>query len=277
MIVSVSRRCDIPRFQFSWFMERIKTGFADAVNPYNRNQVKRIPLIPVREGMNSDDGVDAFIFWTRDPRNILANADELTERGFSFYVMVTITGYPIILEPNMTKTSKVLQAMKELSKKIGADRLIWRYDPIIITSVTDEDFHRKNFDFLAKDLSGSVSRVIISLYNEYNEAKKRFDAMEKHGDFKMIDLGGGIYDLLADISKSANTAGMEIQSCAEEENYSSIGIKPGACIDAALIEKFCGVQPARDKHQRSNCLCCKSKDIGAYGICAARCVYCYAR
>jgi len=278
MIVSVSRRCDIPRFQFDWFMERVRSGSVEAVNPYNRNQKKRIPLVPAREGMNTDEGVDVFIFWTRDPEQILAHADELTEKGFSFYVMVSITGYPVVLEPSMTRTSKVLSTMKELSKKIGAERLIWRYDPIIFTNLTGEIFHRENFCGLAKNLSGSVKRVIISLYDEYREAKKRLDAMEKFSELKMIDIGSSLYDLLADLAKTALANNMEIQSCAEKEDFSHLGIKPGACIDASLIEKFLinGAQPARDKNQRPNCLCCKSTDIGVYGTCGAHCVYCYA-
>jgi len=277
MIVSVSRRCDIPRYQFDWFMEKIRAGAAESVNPFNRNQVKRIPLVPAREGMNADDGVDAFVFWTRDPRHLLVNVDELTERGFSFYVMVTVTGYPLILEPDMTRTSDVLNVMKDLSEKIGAERVIWRYDPVILTTVTDEDFHRRNFDYLARNLAGFVKRVIISLYDEYNAPKKRFDAMEKSSDFKMLDIGGNIHDLLADIAKIAHANNIEIQSCAGKEDFTLIGIKPGACIDAALLERLFGIKlGGKDKNQRSNCLCCKSTDIGAYNMCEAHCVYCYA-
>ena len=288
MIISVSRRCDIPRFQFDWFMNRVREGVVEAVNPFNRNQVKRIPLVPAREpamrsseqglkkDMSAEDGVDAFVFWTRDPRQILVHADELTERNFSFYVMVTVTGYPRVVEPSMTKTSNVIDSMKELSKKIGAEKVIWRYDPVIFTNVTDEDFHRRNFSDLAFKLSGFVRRVIISLYDEYREPKKRLDAAEKYSNIKMLDIGGNVYNLLAEFAKCAEANGMEIQSCAEKENFSSAGIKPGACIDAALLESICGAKPAPDKNQRPNCLCCKSTDIGVYKTCAAGCVYCYA-
>ncbi|HCC36764.1 MAG TPA: hypothetical protein DEQ14_03630, partial [Treponema sp.] len=95
MIVSVSRRCDIPRFQFDWFMERLEAGFVEVANPFNAGQIRRVSLLPKEAGMKLEEGVDAFVFWTRDPRNILANADELTRRGFPFYVMTTLTGYPV--------------------------------------------------------------------------------------------------------------------------------------------------------------------------------------
>jgi hypothetical protein len=269
MIVSVSRRCDIPRFQFNWFMENLNAGFVEVANPFNANQIKRVSLLPA--------DVDAFVFWTRDPRHILANADELTERGCSFYVMVTVTGYPAELEPSMVCTHEVLTAMKELSRKIGPDRVIWRYDPVLITSITDEEFHRKNFSALADNLAGSVRRVIISIYDEYRGAKVRLAELERTGVLRLLDTSSGFAGLLTCFAEGAKNAGMEIQSCAEKEDFSPFGIKPGACIDAGLINKLWGLElKGKDKNQRPNCLCCKSVDIGAYGICDAHCVYCYA-
>jgi hypothetical protein len=276
VIVSVSRRCDIPRFKFDWFMERLDAGFVDVANPFNAGQIRRVSLLPFKDGMQPDECAEIFVFWTRDPRNILANTDELAKRGFPFYVMVSVTGYPAELEPNMAAAAEVLAAMKELVRKIGADRVIWRYDPILVTSITNEDFHRGNFNAIAQELSGSVKRVIISLYDEYGGAKQRIERLEKSGVLKM-DSGADITRLLSGFAKNAEAAGMEIQSCAEKEDYSSLGIKKGACIDAELINKLFGISPGgKDKNQRPHCLCCKSVDIGAYRTCEARCVYCYA-
>jgi len=277
MIVSVSRRCDIPRFQFKWFMGRIDAGYVEAVNPFNARQIKRISLIPAGAGVKPEDGVELFVFWTRNPRQILANADELTKRGFCFYVMTTVTGYPAVLEPSMVHASKVLNAMKGLAQKIGPERVIWRYDPVIISNITGEDFHRRNFSALARELSGSVKRVIISMYNEYPKTKLRFEGLEKIGQLQLLDAGISHEGLLTDLAQCAQTAGMEIQSCASGEDFSPYGIKPGACIDGVLINKLWGIElMGKDKYQRPHCLCAKSVDIGAYGICSARCVYCYA-
>jgi hypothetical protein len=275
MIVSVSRRCDIPRFQFKWFMGRIDAGYVEAVNPYNARQIKRISLVPA--GVKPEDGVELFVFWTRNPRQILANADELAKRGFCFYVMTTVTGYPAVLEPSMVHASKVLNAMKGLAQKIGPERVIWRYDPVIISNITGEDFHRRNFSALARELSGSVKRVIISMYNEYPKTKLRFERLQKSEQLQMCDAGISRAGLLSDLAQCAQAAGMEIQSCASGEDFSPYGIKPGACIDGALINKLWGIElTGKDKYQRPHCLCAKSVDIGAYGICSARCVYCYA-
>ena len=275
MIVSVSRRCDIPRFQFKWFMERLNAGFVETANPFNANQVRRVPLVPREPGMKPEDGVDLFVFWTRDPRNILSNAAELEKRGFPFYVMVTVTGYPNELEPSMINAEKVLPAMKELARIIGPERVIWRYDPVLASTVTDEDFHRENFTALARRLSGSVRRVIVSVYNEYKGAKQRLDALERLGVLQMID--ADFAGLFADLAEAARAAGMELQTCASKDDYSLYGVQPGACIDAGLIEKLWGLKlTGKDKNQRPHCLCRQSVDIGSYRICAAHCVYCYA-
>jgi hypothetical protein len=153
--------------------------------------------------------------------------------------------------------------------------VIWRYDPVLLSSITDEDFHRKNFDVLAQNLSGSVRRVIISLYSEYKGAKQRLEALEKTGVLRMIEANPA--GLLADFAQSAGAAGMEIQSCALKTDFSLYGIRPGACIDAELLRRLWGLEfKVRDKNQRPNCLCCQSVDIGSYRICGAHCVYCYA-
>jgi hypothetical protein len=257
-------------------MERLDAGFTEVANPFNPRQIRRVSLLPAKEGIKPEECAEVLVFWTRDPRHILANAGELERRGFPFYVMVSVTGYPAALEPNMAGTREVLETMKELSNKTGADRVIWRYDPILVTSATDEDFHRRKFDEIARELAGAVKRVIISLYDDYKGAKKRLAELEKNGVLKLsadADFNG----LLADLAKSASASGMEIQSCAEKDDFSSLGIKSGSCIDAALINKLWGIESCgKDKSQRPHCLCCKSVDIGTYGTCTAGCAYCYA-
>ncbi|GHV86942.1 hypothetical protein AGMMS50255_2380 [Spirochaetia bacterium] len=298
MIISVSRRCDIPRFKFDWFLERLDAGYVEAVNPYNKAQVRRVSLLP--------EDVAALVFWTRDPRPILAHADELEARGCRFYVMVTLTGYPAVLEPNMPPPEAIITAMGELAAKLGPDRVIWRYDPILLSSLTDQDFHLRSFEALAGALAGKVRRVIVSVYDEYGGAKRRLAVLEKAGALIMqphyqtgaalsgaaettADAAGhflpAVRELLKRLAAIAAAAGLEIRSCAEGEDLSALGIKAGACIDAELIRGLFpqdtplpGIETGKkDRNQRPHCCCAPSVDIGAYGPCAAGCVYCYAR
>jgi hypothetical protein len=288
LIISASRRCDIPRFRFDWFLQRLEAGYVDVVNPFNAAQIRRVSLRP--------EDVECFVFWTRDTRSLLAMPYQ-----YDFYTMITLTGYPEILEPNIPPADEIIQAMKAMSEKWGRKRVIWRYDPVFFSSLTDAAFHRRNFAELAARLSGVVERVIISFYDEYAGAKRRLLALTQNGRLSSAGnlspnrrlevfphstsdghLTPELKELAAELARTASQAGMEMRSCAEED-LSGLGIKPGACIDGELIREFTAGKASlsqiktKDKNQRRNCLCVSSVDIGSYGSCPAGCVYCYAQ
>ena len=278
VIVSVSRRCDIPRFQFGWFLQRLEAGYVDVANPFNAAQIKRVSLKP--------EDVDFLVFWTRDPRPLLAEP----EKPGDCYTMITLTGYPEILEPNAPPREETMRALRALAALWGRKRVIWRYDPIFLSSLTDAEFHRRNFADLAGQLAGAIDRVIISVYDEYAGARWRLSALEKNGQCQTFPhytddglLAPEAKELVAELARIATRAGMDIRSCAEGEECASLGIQPGACIDGALIAELLGSGKSlpdiagRDKNQRHRCRCAPSVDIGSYGDCPAACVYCYAR
>jgi hypothetical protein len=219
--------------------------------------------------------------------------------------MTTLTGYPPELEPNMPPRDAVIAALEGLALKLGTDRVIWRYDPVFLTTLTDVQFHRQNFKDLSNALSGTVKRVIISVYDEYRRVKGRLALREWAGIFKVFPhvdeedmfsgvegsikrdekanglangpLTGEVRELLRDLARIASLKGMEMQACAEED-LSGLGIRKGACIDAALISQLWGIKTwgKKDRYQRPFCGCIPSVDIGRYGLCPAGCVYCYA-
>jgi DNA repair photolyase len=276
MIISASRRCDIPRFQFDWFQQRLEAGYVDVANPFNASQVRRVSLKP--------QDAEFLVFWTRDPRALLAAQLE----QYPFYTMITLTGYPKILEPNVPPAGDIIQAMRAMSEKRSRKRVIWRYDPVFFSSITDTAFHRRNFAELAARLSGFVERVIISVYDEYAGAKRRLSALEKDDRIKVFPhsdqdgrLTPELKELVAELARIASAEGMEMRSCAEAEDLSGLGVKPGACIDGGLINEILGHSlsqtGSKDKNQRCNCRCVSSADIGSYGTCKAGCVYCYAQ
>ncbi|MDR2211918.1 MAG: DUF1848 domain-containing protein [Spirochaetaceae bacterium] len=277
MIISVSRRCDIPRFYFDWFLERLEAGFVETANPFNPRQVRRVSLLP--------QDAEVLVCWTRDPRSILIHGETLEKRGFRYYVMTTLTDYPAILEPRGPEKDRVIAAMEGLAARIGPDRLIWRYDPVFFSSITGGEFHLRNFRSLSQALGGTVRRVIISLFDSYRGPERRLAALEKNCSLSRPLLTGGpgrllpeFRDLLAALGRIAQEAGMTVQTCAEPEECIPPDIAPGACIDGNLIEALWGIKSGKkDKNQRPHCRCVPSVDIGAYGPCPAACVYCYAR
>jgi hypothetical protein len=284
MIISASRRCDIPRFQFDWFLERLDAGFVEVRNPFNAARIRRVSLLP--------GDVDAVVFWTRDPVSIAKHGADMEKRGYPFYVMVTLTGYPALLEPGRPAEAGVIAAMRSIAGQFGAGRVIWRYDPVLLSTVTGAKFHRDNFAALASKLNGAVRRSIISIYDDYKAARRRLAALEagsgepaETGVFRRMAHYDGegrvtpeLRRLLADLADISRDNGMAMQSCAEAEDLSALGIRPGACIDGGLAAALWGTAaPGKDKNQRPRCLCAAAADIGSYGPCPAGCVYCYAR
>ncbi|MBF4322684.1 DUF1848 family protein, partial [Vibrio anguillarum] len=106
MIISASRRTDIPAFYTPWFMNRVREGFLLTRNPFNANQIKRISLRP--------DDVDLIVFWTRNPQMLMRHLSELNQRGYQYYFQYTITGYPKILESNVPNPNKAIRTFIEL-------------------------------------------------------------------------------------------------------------------------------------------------------------------
>ena len=124
MIISASRRTDIPTFYSKWFVNRIREGFFLVRNPMNFYQVSRVPLTP--------DVVDCIVFWTKNPIPMLDKLDELKE--YQYYFQFTLTGYGHDIEAGLPdKKEALIPAFQRLSDMIGPERVIWRYDPIVVT------------------------------------------------------------------------------------------------------------------------------------------------
>jgi hypothetical protein len=276
MVISASRRSDIPRFYADWFMDRIRAGSVEVANPFNARQVRLVSLDPKK--------VDAVVFWTRDPRPLFPHLAELDERGYRYYFMTTLTGYPKEIEPGGVPAADILEGLSILSDRIGKSRSIWRYDPVFLSSATDEVFHLENFEKLASALCGNVERVVFSAYDEYRKSKSRVAALSglgihvrpAHGE--RGHLLPETLALFGELAQRARTAGIEPRSCAEEDDLTLYGIGANACIDAELISKLWEIklEVHKDRNQRPACRCVASVDIGAYDTCPAGCVYCYA-
>jgi DNA repair photolyase len=272
-IISASRRTDVPAFFSEWFMRRIREGFLYVRSPYNANRHSRVGL--------SAEEVDAIVFWTRDPRPMMKHLDELDKRGYRYYFHFTLTGYPRAIEPSAPFTEEAVESFRALSGKVGAGRVIWRYDPIIISDVTPEDFIARNFEILAGRLRGRTERVVISFAEFYRKVIANLKRLETEQGIRFTDISGDderVNEISSRLSEIAWRNSMEVFSCAEEHDLSTCGIRRGKCIDDELIEALFGLSPDRrkDRSQRKHCGCVTSRDIGRYDTCTHGCVYCYA-
>ena len=159
MIVSASRRTDIPCHYMEWFMNRVRAGHALVRNPMNAAQVSRVPLTP--------DVVDGIVFWTKDAQNLLPHLDELEARGYHFYVQFTITPYEGPLEPGIRPKRAVMDTFEALSRRLGRDGVVWRYDPIVLNDELDAAWHRARFEAMCERLAPLTDQVTISFVDMY--------------------------------------------------------------------------------------------------------------
>ncbi|GHU60039.1 hypothetical protein FACS189411_17390 [Bacteroidia bacterium] len=263
MILSVSRRTDIPAFYSDWFYNRVKEGFVCVRNPMNIHQISKIPINP--------DIVDCIVFWTKNPNAMMARLNEIDE--FNYYFQFTINPYNRSIESFVPKKEFVIDTFKRLADKIGANRVIWRYDPILISNEIDINYHIKYFETLAKRLSSYTKKCVISFIDNYKKTERNVQAIAaRELDNNEIQ---SLSKALVEISKTYN---IEIQSCAEKYDLENIEIKHGKCIDNELIEQITGfaIETKKDRSQRKECGCIESIDIGEYNTCRHNCLYCYA-
>ncbi|MCD6293791.1 MAG: DUF1848 domain-containing protein [Deltaproteobacteria bacterium] len=270
MIISASRRTDIPAFYAKWFMNRLREGYCTVPNPFNPKQVSRISLKP--------ENVDVIVFWTRYPQPLMPFLDELDERGYRYYFLYTLMNNPRALDPKSPSHKRSLNTFRVLSNRIGRDKVIWRYDPIVFTRISDWNFHRETYQHIAEELKGHTSRCIISIVDIYRKAAKRLKLLEGKGIRILAPPEEKFAELMKSMSDSAAINGMEIQRCAEAPGPALYGIPPGKCIDDGLIHRVFGLEVThrKDPSQRAACGCVVSRDIGIYDTCLFGCIYCYA-
>jgi hypothetical protein len=263
MIISASRRTDIPAFYSNWFMNRVREGFVLVRNPLFKKIVTKINLDPEK--------IDAIVFWTKNPQILIEKLPELDSRGFFYYFLFTINPYGRKLEPNIPGNKDMVDTFHHLSEMIGKERVIWRYDPIIVSEKTDDNYHLDSFYNLASSLKGYTSKCITSFMVTYKKCIRNMQGMIVEN---VEDLKKGI--LLNELKQIANNFNINLQLCADEQNYE--GIDRSCCIDTELISKLKGteIKYKKDPSQRMHCHCAESIDIGAYNTCLHNCLYCYA-
>jgi hypothetical protein len=273
MIISASRRTDIPAFYAEWFINRIQAGYCTVPNPFNPEKVSRVSLKP--------EDVDVIVFWTRNPRPLFPHLAELDERGYRYYFQYTLLNNPPPLDPKSPPLETSLKTFQELARHAGPERVIWRYDPIVFTTLTGADFHLQSYAHIANALRGCTHRSVISLMDLYPKTKKRLSGMAEQGtELLPVSFTAEAWfpALMQRLARIAADNGMEIVSCAEEIDLQPYGVRPGKCVDDEYIHRVFGIDVthAKDPSQRLTCGCVVSKDIGVYNTCLFGCSYCYA-
>ncbi len=274
MIISASRRTDIPAFYSNWLISRIKEGYVTIKNPFNGNK-KTISILP--------QDVCMIVFFTKNPGPLMDHLELLDRLGYKYYFHFTVNNYPALYEPNLPPINKILDTFRELSLVLGRDRVIWRYDPVIISDLTDVDFQMRNFDYLAGNLKDHTGKCVFSILDFYKKTKRKLTLLNNLHGIRTVDLNNEnnrelLKKTLTAIKQIADHYKIQLASCAEFFDPQQFGIEPNSCINGELINNLSGsaFKFSKDRNQRKECLCAQSVDIGVYNTCLHNCTYCYA-
>ena len=268
-IISASRRTDIPAYYSDWFMGRIEAGFARWRNPFSGQEIET--------SLRPED-VAAIVFWSKNYTPMLPHLSRLHEQGYRFILHFTITGLPRVLEPNVPPAEDMIQVARKLAGEFGQETVLWRYDPTLISSITDLDHHRARFTELASALAGATSRCYFSFPTFYGKTIRNTAALSRETgiEFRDIPIQDKIAfaDELADIAESH---GITLLTCCNDALISD-KVHKAHCVDAELLWKLYRERMIKAKRNgtRKGCGCYESTDIGAYDTCPHGCVYCYA-
>lgn len=251
-IISVSRREDIPAFRSEWFIDAIKKGDIQLSNGFMDYTI---------------DFCDTkfAVFWTKNPKPLMEHLDQIP---FDYYFQFTLNYYPEY-ELNVPPIQDRIKTFRELSNKIGKERVIWRFDPIIINDKLNSNNLINRIKNIGDKIYKYTDKLVFSYVDPYRKLKGDF--IEISDDNKIL--------IARNIIKLNEKWRLKLATCSESINLD--GIEHNKCIDPDLIEKLCGPQEwiinKKDKNQRLICGCIMSSDIGTYKKCKHNCQYCYAK
>lgn len=286
IVVSASRATDIPAYYAKWFCNRLKDGYAKWVNPFNAHQVQHISFAKTR----------VIVFWSKNPRPLMKYLPEIDALGINYYFQFTLNDYEKEgLEPKVPPLNERVETFKALSAKLGKKKIVWRYDPLILTdTLTVDDLVRK-VRSVADRLAGHTEKLVFSFadISSYRKVQANLTREEiRYTEFTK-DTMQQIAERLAPLRDTHN---LKLATCAEGIDLETYGIQHNRCIDDQLmidlfsddpaLMGFLGYEPTfldegplthlKDKGQRKECGCIVSKDIGTYDTCPHLCTYCYA-
>jgi DNA repair photolyase len=268
-VISCSRRKDVPSFYSTWLMNRLRAGYCHVINPFG-GQVYSVSLRP-------EDCV-AIVFWTRNPAPLLRDLDELDARGYYYYFHFSLLGYPDAIEPHNPPLETATSTFQRLSDRVSPLRVRWRYDPIVISSITPVEYHLQQFEKIARALQGYTQHCTFSFVHFYDKTARNLLRVAERTGGEFLDLPvSEQQNLTRTLAEIANSCGMTLNSSCDDQL--AVGhISKNHCIDPELLKRIVpgDFGKLRAEPTRADCGCVASVDIGSYDTCLFGCTYCYA-
>ena len=294
LVISASRVTDIPAFHGKWLMDRLEAGYCTWVNPFNAGQRQYISFERCR----------VLVFWTKNPEPLMPYLQEIEARDIQFYFQFSLNDYGSGIEPGLPVVKERIRIFRELSKQIGAHRIIWRYDPIILGgSLTVENTLERLYG-IGREIAAYTEKLVFSFVDWYRKTERNLRMLDPTlrppSEEEMQQIARGILEV-----ERALPTRLKLATCAEVLDLQRLGIKHNKCIDPELLLRLCPdcrefqnfcrksvpnvnqailpgitvkfpLKSSKDSGQRKACGCAPGKDIGMYDTCRHFCAYCYA-
>lgn len=292
VIISASRATDIPAFYADWFIDKFRKGYMCWVNPFNQ-QKQYISFSKAR----------VFVFWTKNPKPLIKYLPELDANNRHYYFHFTLNDYENeYLEPNIPSLDNRIAIFKELSQKIGKEKVIWRFDPLILSDTLSIEKLLQKIKKIGDEVHNYTDRLVVSFVDIEDYKKVRSNILKSHKnemyrEFTLTEKK----QFAAELQKLNESWNLEIVTCAEDIDLRRYCVNKGRCVDHNLMtrlfdgdkELMAFLKPStqtelgffnsdnnakllKDTGQRKECGCIFSKDIGQYNTCMHLCTYCYA-
>ena len=262
MIINVGGRTDIVNYYTPWLLNRLSEGYAYSRNPFARENVYKLSLKP--------EDVDCLLFCSKNYQPILKHIGDIDEK-YNILCNYTITAYGKDIEPKVPSINQSIKTLKRLSDIVGSNKILWRYDPILLTEKYTIEKHLETFEDIVEKISPLVYRCIFSFVDMYKKVEENMPEIIPLTEEDKVKLLKGI----GEISERFN---LYTQSCATNESYEKYNIHAAGCTTWEILEQAHNVvyKNVKGTGIRENCHCIPSRDIGAYNSCLSECKYCYA-
>lgn len=292
IIVSASRSTDIPAFYADWFFARLEKGYSAWTNPFN-GVANYVSYAKTR----------FIVFWSKNPKPLLKYLPILREKSINCYIQFTMNDYDEEkLEKGVPPLNERIETFKKLVSELGFGRVIWRFDPLILTDKISVNDLLKKIENIGNQLQGYTEKLVFS-FADISAYKKVKSNLTLNGiDYKEFD-ESQMVQLVEGLVELNKKWGYTLATCGEKIDLDKYGVQHNKCIDDELMAKyfhtdevlmdFLGIEVSapdlfdpnphivfkknnKDKGQRALCGCINSKDIGQYNTCPHLCEYCYA-
>ena len=288
LIISASRATDIPALFGDWFLDRLAEGHIRWTNPFNG-----------KPQFVSFENARLIVFWSKNPAPLIPHLEKIDRKGIRYFFQLTVNDYEREqFEPGIPPLDRRISAVINLADRIGKEKLLWRFDPLILTTTLTTKRLLVKIERIGDRIAHTVSRLTVSFLTPYRSVLRN---MLRSGVDPLTPSTDAVESMGSGLATLGKKWGLEVVTCSEKADMRAYGIFPGSCIDPLYIERIFNNEPElmhligtarnnslfekpatirfrlKDPGQRPLCGCMISKDIGSYGSCSHGCIYCYAQ